>query len=92
MKAILQPLYTVYRSVLKHPKYRWIAILGSVAYLFSPVDLITDFVPFVGWIDDGLIATLLVTEVSQLLLEQRQRKGKDTETMQNTTESVAESV
>jgi uncharacterized membrane protein YkvA (DUF1232 family) len=31
----------------------------------------------VGWIDDGFIATLLVTEVSQIILEQRKdRRAK----------------
>ena len=76
MKSLLQPLYNVYRAVLKHPKYRWLAIAASFLYLVSPVDLITDVIPIVGWIDDGMIATLLITEVSQLLLEQR-KKGQD---------------
>ena len=73
MKSLIQPLYNVYRAVLKHPKYRWIAIVASIFYLVSPVDLVTDVIPFVGWIDDGLIASLLITEVSQLLLEGRKK-------------------
>lgn len=72
MKPFLQPLYNVYKAVLKNPKYRWFAIAGSLLYLLSPVDLVTDFLPVVGWIDDGLVATLLVTELSQLLMEKRQ--------------------
>ncbi|HEY9598225.1 MAG TPA: DUF1232 domain-containing protein [Cyanophyceae cyanobacterium] len=71
MKVLLQPLYKAYRLILRNPKLRWVAILGSLIYLFSPIDVVTDAIPFVGWIDDGLIATLLVTEVSQILLEQR---------------------
>ena len=74
MKSLLQPLYNVYRAVLKHPKYRWLAIAASFLYLVSPADLITDVIPIVGWIDDGMIATLLITEVSQLLLEQRKKR------------------
>lgn len=77
MKSFLQPLYNVYRAVLKHPKYRWIAIAASFLYLVSPVDLITDVIPVIGWIDDGMIATLLITEVSQLLLEQRKKRQED---------------
>ena len=80
MKSILQPLYNVYRAVLKHPKYRWIAIAASFLYLFSPVDLISDIIPVVGWIDDGMIATLLITEVSQLLLENRKKKQEESDT------------
>ncbi|MBW4658301.1 MAG: DUF1232 domain-containing protein [Drouetiella hepatica Uher 2000/2452] len=78
MKFLVQPLYNWYRSILRHPKYRWLVILGSFLYLFSPVDLITDMLPVVGWLDDGVIATLLVSEVSQMLLEQRNlRRVKD---------------
>ncbi len=79
MKSLLQPLYNVYRAVLKHPKYRWIAIAASFLYLVSPVDLITDVIPIIGWIDDGMIATLLISEVSQLLLEQRKKRQEDSD-------------
>lgn len=71
MKVLLQPLYSAYRLILRNPKYRPLVILGSLIYLLSPIDLATDVFPVLGWIDDGLIATLLVTEVSQILLEQR---------------------
>ncbi len=71
MKFLLQPLYRAYRLILGNPKYRWLAIIGSFIYLLSPIDLVTDVIPFVGWVDDGMIATLLVTELSQVLLEQR---------------------
>ncbi|MCA1990543.1 MAG: DUF1232 domain-containing protein [Coleofasciculus sp. S288] len=71
MKFFLQPLYKAYRLILRNPQYRWVAIIGSLIYLLSPIDFATDVIPFVGWIDDGLVATLLVTEVSQILLEQR---------------------
>jgi uncharacterized membrane protein YkvA (DUF1232 family) len=77
MKALLQPLYAVYRTILKHPKYRWLAIVASFVYLVSPVDLITDFMPIIGWIDDGMVATLLITEVSQILLEKRKQRQDD---------------
>ncbi len=77
MKFLLQPLYTAYRKLLRSSKYRWVILLGSFLYLVSPVDLMTDVVPFVGWIDDGLVATILVTEGSQLLLEQlKHRKSQ----------------
>ncbi|MCU0566908.1 MAG: YkvA family protein [Oculatellaceae cyanobacterium Prado106] len=80
MKFLIQPFYNWYRASLKTSKYRWLIVLGSLVYLFSPVDLITDVVPVLGWLDDGVIATMLVTEVSQLLLEQRKlRKTKDSE-------------
>lgn len=63
-----------YKSTLRNPKYRWWIIAGSVLYLVSPFDISPDFLPIIGWIDDGLIATLLVAEVSQLLSERLKAK------------------
>jgi uncharacterized membrane protein YkvA (DUF1232 family) len=74
MKFFIKPLYNWYRTLLRNSKYRWIVILGSLFYLVSPVDLVSDFIPIVGWLDDGLIASILVTEASQLLLEQRRNR------------------
>lgn len=72
MKVLLQPLYSAYRLILRNPKYRTFVSIGGLIYLLSPLDLATDFIPLAGWIDNGVIATLLVTEVAQILLEQRQ--------------------
>ncbi len=57
-----------YRSILRNPKYRWWIIAGSLIYLISPIDISPDFIPIIGWIDDGLVATLLVAELSDFLL------------------------
>jgi uncharacterized membrane protein YkvA (DUF1232 family) len=39
------------------------------------MDVAPDVMPVVGWIDDGIVASLLVTEVSQVALETlKQRK------------------
>jgi uncharacterized membrane protein YkvA (DUF1232 family) len=55
-----------------HPRYRWAVILASALYLISPLDFSPDFIPILGWIDDGVIATLLATEITQILLDRRQ--------------------
>ncbi len=65
----VQSLYNWYRDAIRNPKYRWWVILGSVAYLLMPFDLSPDLIPIVGWLDDGIIAGLLVAELSQILLE-----------------------
>lgn len=54
--------------MLNHPRYRWWIVLGSLVYLLSPIDFLPDVFPVLGWIDDGLIATLLVSEISQMVL------------------------
>lgn len=75
MKISIQSIYNWYRDTIRNPKYRWWVIAFSMIYLLSPFDISPDFLPIIGWIDDGVIATLLVTELSQLLLE-RLKSGK----------------
>jgi uncharacterized membrane protein YkvA (DUF1232 family) len=71
-------IYDWYRDVIRNPKYRWWIIVGSLAYIISPVDIAPDFIPIIGQVDDVLIMTLLVSEVSQLLINRvKTMKGKD---------------
>lgn len=53
----------VYRLVLKHPKTPLLAkmLLGlAVAYALMPFDLIPDFIPVIGHLDDLVIVPGLV--------------------------------
>lgn len=71
-------IYDWYRDVIRNPKYRWWIIIGSLAYIISPIDIAPDFIPVIGQVDDVLIMTLLVSEVSQLLINRvKTMKGKD---------------
>jgi uncharacterized membrane protein YkvA (DUF1232 family) len=62
-------LYDWYRQTIRNPKYRWWIILGTFAYLVLPFDIAPDFLPVIGQIDDVLLVSLLVSEVSQLLID-----------------------
>jgi uncharacterized membrane protein YkvA (DUF1232 family) len=76
-----QSIYDWYRDVIRNPKYRWWIIVGSLAYIVSPIDIAPDFIPIIGQVDDVLIMTLLVSEVSQLLINRvKTMKGKDSVT------------
>lgn len=79
MKFSIESLYNWYRDTLRNPKYRWWIIGGSLLYLLSPIDISPDIFPVIGWIDDGVIATLLVAEVSSMLLD-RLKAGKSSPT------------
>ena len=90
-------IYNWYRNTLRHPKYRWWLILGTLVYLVSPIDIAPDFIPIVGEIDDLMLATLLVTEVSQLFLDKFKSQNKSEnnvkdKTQDNTVEVKAETV
>ena len=42
------------------PRAAKVALAAAVVYLASPLDLIPDFVPLVGYLDDLLMASLIV--------------------------------
>jgi uncharacterized membrane protein YkvA (DUF1232 family) len=69
MKISIQSIYNWYRNAIRNPKYRWWIILGTLAYVLSPFDISPDLIPFVGEIDDLILVSLVVSEVSQLVLD-----------------------
>ena len=88
MNNFPQSIYSWYRNTLRNPKYRWWMILGTLVYILSPIDIAPDFIPIIGQIDDVVVLTLLVSEVSQLLIDAaKARKG---ETVAYTTENTTE--
>jgi uncharacterized membrane protein YkvA (DUF1232 family) len=73
----VQSIYNWYREAMRHPQWRWLVIGGSLVYLVSPIDISPDIFPVIGWLDDGVIAGLLVAELSQIMM-QRLKTGKTT--------------
>jgi uncharacterized membrane protein YkvA (DUF1232 family) len=70
-RFLVQPLYDFVRKLIRNPKYRWLVLAGGLFYLLSPFDISPDVFPVLGWLDDGMVATLLITEVSQMLIDRR---------------------
>lgn len=59
LKAEAFTLYFAYRD----PRTPWLAkalIALTLGYLFSPIDLIPDFIPVLGLLDDLLLVPLLI--------------------------------
>lgn len=79
----VQSIYNWYRDAIRNPQYRPWIIVGSIAYLLLPFDISPDLIPIVGWLDDGIIAGLLVAEISQMMLERLNSS--------NTTKTTADS-
>ncbi|MEB3121841.1 MAG: YkvA family protein [Snowella sp.] len=89
MNFSLESLYSWYRSMIRNPQYRWWIVLGTLAYLWSPIDFLPDIFPIIGWIDDGLLATLLVSEISQLVLARLKLKTDEKQTAKPIVEVVS---
>lgn len=68
-KNLVESFYSWYRGAIRDPKWRWFIILGTAFYLVSPLDISPDVIPIIGWLDDGILATLLVTELSSLAMD-----------------------
>lgn len=73
----------VYRLVLKDPRTPWLPklLLGlAVGYVLLPFDLIPDFVPVIGHLDDLVIVPVLVILALKLLpagiLDDCRRRGR----------------
>lgn len=53
----------VYRSVIADPRCprlaRWMLVF-TVAYALSPIDIIPDFIPVIGYLDDLILLPLLI--------------------------------
>jgi uncharacterized membrane protein YkvA (DUF1232 family) len=59
-------VWAMLRNPATPPAAKAVAILGLI-YLVSPVDLISDFIPILGWLDDGIVLMLLLKLAYRLL-------------------------
>jgi uncharacterized membrane protein YkvA (DUF1232 family) len=70
-KKLKSQLYTLYFAY-KNPKTPLFAKMFTccvVAYAFSPIDLIPDFIPVLGYLDDLIIVPLGITIALKLIPE-----------------------
>jgi uncharacterized membrane protein YkvA (DUF1232 family) len=69
LKLSLYALYLAYRD----PRTPWVAKVVAacvVGYAFSPIDLIPDFIPLLGYLDDLLLLPLGVALALKLIPEE----------------------
>ena len=91
LKEAARKLRTETRALLiaaRDPRTPWLArllVVGIVAYAASPIDLIPDFIPVIGYLDDlvlvpaGIILAIKIIPAA-VLAESRERANSTTET------------
>lgn len=79
LKSEIYALYLAY----KHPRTPWYAkVLAALilGYVLSPIDLIPDFIPVIGYLDDLIIVpagiTLLIKMIPRDILEECRAKAR----------------
>lgn len=69
MKALVRALPQIARMIAKLlvdrrlPRSAKVALLAVAVYLASPIDLIPDFIPVAGYLDDALLAAVALDGV-----------------------------
>jgi len=80
LKSDLTALYLACRDPAA-PWYAKLAAVCVVAYAFSPIDLIPDFIPVLGYLDDLILVPLGVALALRLMpddiLEANRRKARE---------------
>ncbi len=69
MRQMKQETFAIYLAS-KDPRVAWYAKLLAVcvvAYLFSPIDLIPDFIPIIGYLDDLILVPLGIWLVLKMI-------------------------
>ncbi|WP_336781843.1 YkvA family protein [Paenibacillus illinoisensis] len=78
-REIKRNVFVLYLAY-KDPRVSWFAKLiavGVVAYAFSPIDLIPDFIPVLGYLDDLIIVPLGITIALKLIPQEVIRDCRD---------------
>lgn len=71
-KLILPMLGDVLKGRYRFSAFTFLVVLLSLVYTFFPFDLLPDFIPVIGWVDDGIWLYLMLRQ----LLKETRRYGR----------------
>ena len=64
----LRLVWAMLRDARTPPAAKLTAVL-AILYVISPIDLVPDLIPVLGWLDDGLVAYMLLKLAMKFLPE-----------------------
>ena len=76
----VKPLYMVllfYYSIQKASFLDKVIIIGSLGYLISPLDIIPDTIPIIGFVDDVAVLMFAHSRVKNNIDDEVRQKSKD---------------
>ena len=94
LKALLLTLWLLSRDA-RTPRGAKLAAMVTLAYALSPIDLIPDFIPVIGFLDDvllvplGVLLTLKLTPAAQLADCRQQAAGMATQRLPSSRAGLA---
>jgi len=76
-KAIWHMIREVFRGHYRMSLLTIIISLACIAYALFPFDLLPDYIPVLGWIDDGLLLYLLVRQLGKETMRYNRHKAME---------------
>ena len=75
-KIVWQMFADAFNGRYRMSVFTIVALILSLIYIVSPLDILPDFIPVIGWIDDGAVMLLLSKRIlreAERYLRLRQR-------------------
>lgn len=66
-KTMTAMLKEVWKGSFKMNFYTYALAVLAIVYTISPIDLLPDFIPVIGWVDDGILLFLLLQQLKKEL-------------------------
>ena len=74
-KLLLKIIEDVWKGKFSISNKDMAIIVGTIAYVISPIDAIPDFIPVIGWIDDIAVVGWAMKSLSNIIAEYKAQKG-----------------
>lgn len=74
-KLLLKIIEDVWKGKFSISNKDMAIIVGTIIYVISPIDVIPDFIPVIGWIDDIAVVGWAMKSLKNIIYEYKTQKG-----------------
>lgn len=72
-KTLGTMLKDVWKGHYKMTFYTYIVAVLAIAYAIFPLDILPDFIPVIGWVDDGILLFIMFQQLKKELLRYNEK-------------------